>query len=408
MRTKSTFSVLFWINSSRSKTNEAKLFARISINGKRVNLSLKHSINPDSWDSKRSKLKGRSSEVREINQYLDHVRSDLYSCYREIVQNQSEVTAHAVKASYLGEEAEQKTLQNLFDYHNLHHNHNLSAATLSHYKTTQKYLLEYVKSAYSAEAFPLNKLDFNFVTGFETFLRNYRPKHYQGTMSNNGAMKHIQRFRKMVKIALNLDWVSKNPLKGFQIKMEKKERDFLTSIELQALQDYNISIERLGIVRDLFLFSCYTGLAYCDIMALKSSQITEIDDKKWLITERSKTGNAVRLPLLKVPLEIIMKYQNHIRVGRGKLLPGLSNQKLNSYLKELADKCGINKHLTFHMARHTFATTITLTNGVPIETVSKLLGHSKIATTQIYARVLDRKIGNDMNALEKKLKEKYE
>ncbi|AVR44258.1 integrase [Christiangramia fulva] len=403
MKSRSTFSVLFWINTSRTSLEQSKLYARITLNGKRVNLSLKHEIPANDWDKKRSKVKGRTPEAQEINEYIQHVRAELYSSYRELMKADAEVTAEAVKAHFLGEEEDQKSLQDLFDYHNLHHNHNLSAATMSHYRTTQNYLLEYIYKINGKEDIHLNKLDFNFVTGFETFLRTYHPKHYHGTMSNNGAMKHLQRFRKMIRIALNLGWISNNPLKGYKIKMEKKEREFLTAPELASIENYATSVERLEIVKDLFVFSCYTGLSYCDLIVLNNSHLATIDDKKWILTKRAKTDTAVRLPLLKAPVDILEKYRDHPRRGEDNLLPRLSNQKLNSYLKELADKCKINKHLTFHMARHTFATTVTLTNGVPIETVSKILGHTRLATTQIYARVLDQKISQDMELLQRKL-----
>ena len=404
MKTRSTFSVLFWVNTSRTLHNQSKLYARVTLNGKRTNLSLKHTVALNDWDPKRSRMKGRSSEAKEINQYLEHVRADLYSSYRDLIQEDQILTAETVKARYLGEDMEQKTLKELFKYHNLHHKHNLGEATMSHYKTTQKYLLEYLNENTGLRDILLKKLDYNFVTGFETFLRAYRPNHYQSAMSNNGAMKHIQRFRKMIKIALNLEWITKNPLSGFKIKMEKKERDFLNAKELQAIENFRTGMERLEIVKDLFVFSCYTGIAYCDIMALTGDQlVTGNDNKPWIITRRLKTNNSVKLPLLASALNIIKKYETHHRRPNGKLLPRLSNQKLNSYLKELADKCEIKKHLTFHMARHTFATTVTLTNGVPIETVSKILGHTRLSTTQIYARVLDKKIGEDMEILRKKL-----
>ncbi|HEY4787351.1 MAG TPA: site-specific integrase, partial [Bacteroidales bacterium] len=162
---------------------------------------------------------------------------------------------------------------------------------------------------------------------------------------------------------------------------------------------------RLQHAKDMFVFSCYTGLAYIDAFNLTSQNIgIGIDGQYWISTCRKKTDQPVRIPLLPKAMEIIEKYKTHpYAIAKGKLLPIYSNQKLNSYLKEIADLCGITKPLTFHIARHTFATTITLSNGVPIETVSKLLGHGSIRTTQVYAKVIERKVSDDMSLLREKL-----
>lgn len=214
-------------------------------------------------------------------------------------------------------------------------------------------------------------------------------------------MKHIQRLRKMVTLSYKMEWIDKDPFIRFKPSYIRNDREFLRKDELQAIEEKQFAIERLQIVKDLFVFSCYTGLSYIDVMQLSKENVQlGIDGNKWVITSRQKTDKKVRIPLLIKAEEIINKYQGHIKAkSSGTLFPVISNQKLNSYLKEIADIAGVKKNLTFHMARHTFATTITLSNGVPIETVSKLLGHTKIATTQIYARVLEHKVSTDMNVL---------
>lgn len=225
-------------------------------------------------------------------------------------------------------------------------------------------------------------------------------------MENNTVMKHIQRLRKMVTLAYKMEWIEKDPFIKFKPTYIKNEREFLSEEELQTIIEREFEIERLELVKDLFVFSCYTGLSYIDVMHLNENNITfGIDGGKWIITNRQKTNNKVKIPLLPIAEELIHKYKGHIKTKKTKtLFPNISNQKLNSYLKEIADLCKIKKNLTFHIARHTFATTITLSNGVPIETVSKLLGHSKIATTQIYAKVIERKVSEDMEILQTKLK----
>ena len=202
-------------------------------------------------------------------------------------------------------------------------------------------------------------------------------------------------------IAVAMDYLSTNPYLKFQVKTEKPKREFLTQRELKKLRKKKIEIKRLAIVRDIFLFACYTGLSYADISKLAKQHVrTGNDGKKWIIIDRTKNGSRCRVPLLPVAKKILKRYKNYpTNTSKGLLLPVNSNQKMNAYLKEIADICGIKKNLSMHVARHTFATTITLTNGVPIETVSKILGHSSLKTTQIYARILDTKISEDMSKI---------
>jgi len=227
-------------------------------------------------------------------------------------------------------------------------------------------------------------------------------------MENNTVMKHIERLRKMIKMAIRYEWMEKDPFISFQQKFHRVERGFLFEEELKRIEEKEFSIPRLQYVKDLFVFGCYTGLAYIDVIQLSPENIQiGIDKQYWLFTNRVKTDNPVRIPILPVAMDIINKYKNDLKaIVQNRLFPNISNQKLNSYLKEIADLCQISKNLTFHLARHTFATTVTLTNGVPIESVSKMLGHSKISTTQIYAKVVEKKLGEDMKKLKERLNEK--
>ncbi len=405
MRTSSTFSILFWIYGSRVIDNKSNIYVRITLNGKRVNLSLKQKIDIDSWYPKRQKVKGNSSNARRINSYLDDVKSELIQCYRDLKSERSVLTPQLIKSRYLGEDKREHTLKDIFEYHNEIMADKHSSKTQCHYRTTQKYLLTYLESKLNIQDISLHELNHAFVIGFESFLRGFVPKHYRKKIQNNAVMKHIQRLKRMTSLANDIEWIGFNPFVKFKLKLEKKERDFLTGHELSSIEELSIKIERLQIVKDLFIFSCYTGISYSDIMDLTEEHIiVGIDNNKWIMSNRNKTGTPFKIPLLNKAEDIIHKYRFNIRTRySGKLLPTLSNQKLNSYLKEIADLSGIKKNLTFHMARHTFATTVTLTNGVPIETVSKLLGHTKLSTTQIYARVIDKKIGMDMELLKLKL-----
>lgn len=247
----------------------------------------------------------------------------------------------------------------------------------------------------------LNRLNYRFIAEFESYLRAYEPKDHHKALSNNGVMKHLERLRKMVNLAVKLEWIAKNPFESYRLSFKRVERPYLTANELAAIEIHHFSIERLQYVKDLFVFSCYTGFAYIDVCQLTPRNLVKgIDGTEWIYTKREKTETPVHVPLLQQALSIIERYKNNPRsMHEGTLFPIISNQKLNSYLKEVADVCGITKNLTFHIARHTFATTVTLTNGVPIETVSKLLGHTTIKTTQIYARVIEQKVSDDMKQL---------
>ena len=405
MKNRSTFSLIFWVCSSRIKNNQVPVYARITVNGKRANISIQRRVNSTDWDAARGIMRGTRQESKLLNKYLDQVRSKIYTAYEDLLSENKMVTAQAIKNRYLGADKFYRSLQELFEYHNEISRHSISAHTLRHYKVTQGYLQKFLRAKFNLEDFRLIYLNFSFIKDFEFFIKSYQPTDHQRKMGHNTAMKHLQRLRKMVTMAYHHEWIPKDPFVRFKSSYVKKRREFLTREELQSIEDFQSSINRLNIVKDIFLFSCYTGLSYIDITKLTMDNIgMDFDGNQWIETERQKTKTALKIPLLNQARDILKRYQGHPKTVHSKtLLPRYSNQKLNSYLKEIADFCGIKKHLTFHIARHTFATTITLTNGVPIETVSKLLGHTKLATTQIYARVVDKKVKDDMAMLNAKL-----
>ena len=405
MRTSSTFSILFWVYGKRAVNNKANIYIRVTLNGKRVNISLKKKINISTWDEKLQRASGTDKESRILNLYLNEVQSKVYRIYEDFKRDEVPFTSQMVKAKFLGEDKTRFSFQNLVDYYNEKMQHKLHRNTMGQYKTSQRYMMEYILKEYKLTDIPLFNLEYGFIVGFEDFLRSYVPKSGQSKIGNNTAMKHIKRLRRMVTLAYRMKWIERDPFVNFKMKIEKKERGFLTDFELLSIEDLSSSIERLMVVKDLFVFSCYTGISYVDIVQLNEDNIVMgIDGSPWIMAERVKTGAPFKIPLLPKAAILIDKYKDHYRTNdTSNLLPKLSNQKLNSYLKEIADLCGIKKNLTFHMARHTFATTVTLSNGVPIETVSKLLGHTKLSTTQIYARVVERKVSDDMALLKSKI-----
>jgi site-specific recombinase XerD len=362
-------------------------------------------IKPCDWNSSKGMAKGSREEIKSLNHYLDEVRARIMECYQEMQVQKRLITADAIKSMFLGTDQKDFTLCKLVDYHNQTMRDTLAWGTMKNYFTTQKYIHRFLKERFGTTDMFLSELSYKFITDFEFYLRNYKPKDHQKPLGNNGVMKHLERFRKMVTMAVKMEWVSRDPFDKYQLKFHRVDRDFLNDEELEAVENKDFKIVRLQWVRDLFVFSCYTGLAYIDAMNLTPSNITiGIDGEYWLSTCRQKTDQPVRVPILPKAWEIIEKYKTHPRaVQRGAIFPMISNQKLNSYLKEIADLCGIEKNLTFHLARHTFATTVTLCNGVPLETISKMLGHSKITTTQVYAKVVEKKVSEDMQNLREKL-----
>ncbi|WP_350292487.1 site-specific integrase [uncultured Croceitalea sp.] len=406
MRTSSTFSILFWIYAKRIKNNQAPLYARITVDRKKLNISLKRRVDTRYWNPKTQRIRGTSEKARTINQYLDEVHSKLFQCYQELRADDKRITPQKIKTKYVGDEKiERYTLKNIIEYHNANMFSKLHYNTSRLYLTSQRYILLFIKKKHRVEDMELADLDYKFILDFETFLRKHKPRNYQKKIGNNAVMKHIQRLRRMVTLAYQLEWIDRDPFHKFKQKLLPTQRGFLTSEELDGIEKMNIKSMRLRTVRDLFVFSCYTGISYIDLTLLTNqSLVLGMDKTTWIVTQRQKTRNSVKIPLLAKALTIIEQYKYDKRsMINGTLFPMISNQKMNLYLKEIAVLAKIEKNLTFHMARHTFATTVTLTNGVPIETISKMLGHSKLTTTQIYAKVLEKKVCDDMQILREKL-----
>lgn len=274
-----------------------------------------------------------------------------------------------------------------------------SPSTVKRYTTSLTHTRNFIAWKYKVADVDINKLNYEFISSYAFYLKSIR------NCNHNSTMKYLTNFKKIVLICLKSGWLNKDPFIGFKFSKHEVERPFLTDLELKEIAAKEFPARRLNYVKDIFLFSCYTGLAYVDVKKLKRSEISVgIDGDKWIFTRRQKTDTPSRIPILPVAEQLMNKYKDHQEcVIHDNLLPVLSNQKMNAYLKEIADTCGITKNLTFHIARHTFATTVTLNNGVPIETVSKMLGHKNLRTTQHYAKILDLKVSEDMKALKDKL-----
>lgn len=401
---KSTFKILFYLRKNQvNKDGTVSIMVRLTVNAEVAQFSSKLNIDPNAWDTKAGKAAGNSVKARQLNDLLDDMRTSIKNHYHDIEQQEAYVTAEKVKNAFLGNTTKQRTLLELFHKH-LEDARKLlgiskTKATVEKYDRCYRRMEEFLKSQYKVNDIALKEINHMFITDFENYLRGV------SKCNENTTAKFIQTFKMIVLIAKNNGWLFADPFANYKIRLKKVDRGYLNDQEIQKIMKKKFTAKRLEQVRDIFIFSCYSGLAYIDVKNLTAANIiTSFDGGQWISTKRQKTDTAVNVPLLKIPLSIIEKYKAEGLPG-GTLLPVLSNQKMNSYLKEIGDLCGIEKNLTFHLARHTFATTTTLSKGVPIETVSKMLGHTNIQTTQIYARITNEKISRDMQALSGKLGE---
>lgn len=396
-----TFNVMFYIRRTRTnRKGDAPVLMRITVDGVRVDTTIKKTIDPDLWDSVRGKAIEKTTEARELNLYMDAIRFRITRIQREMELDGTEyVTAQMVLNRYLGKDAvERYSLIRLFEEHNEKCRKlsgiDMAPATVQRYETCLKHTQEFMRHTYKRDDIYLDELDRQFVEDYEFFLKTEKK------CCHNTATKYLKNFKKITRIAIQKEWLKKDPFADIRFSLNPVERDFLEGHELQKLVNKPIDIERLEQVRDVFAFCCYTGLAFSDVKQLTSEHIaTDINGNKWIRKPRQKTKNMCNIPLMEIPLRIMKKYEDHpYCIAKGVLLPVLCNQKMNAYLKELADICGIKKQLTTHTARHTFAT-FTLANGVSIENVAKMLGHSNTNMTRHYAKVLDSTILKEMKAI---------
>ncbi|MDC1321734.1 site-specific integrase [bacterium] len=399
-----TFSVLFYPRGNDvDKNGNAPIYLRITVNGKRNEFSIKRKVLLTKWNSEAGKVRGTTADVRELNRYMDAIKVKVHKIQETLSENKELITSEIIKNIYLGKNIKHKMLLEIFQAHNDKIarlvGKEFAPGTIERYKTAKKHVSDYIKLEYRIADIPVKDVDHKFISGLEYYLKTERK------CAHNTAIKYVTNFKKIIRIAFANDWITKDPFINWKAKLKIVDREFLTQEEIQKMVEKELYIERLDQVKDIFLFSCFTGLAYADVKKLSRNDIViGIDGDKWIKIKRSKTDTRSSIPLLPTALDILNKYNDHPDVSnKGRLLPVLSNQKMNAYLKEIAVLSKINKNLTFHLARHTFATSITLSNGVPIESVSKMLGHKSLRTTQHYAKILDRKVSDDMKVLRNKL-----
>lgn len=401
---KTNFSTRFFLKKPKNYLQgPVPVYIRLTVNCRREEFTSGRNCEPDQWNQSTGRMKGNKEEVKTFNRLLDSLQHQLYDIHLKLNESQEPITAKSMRDMLTGKGNVKRTIVSVFSDHNVKLEALVgtewSTGTAERYRTSLKHTIDFMQWKYGVNDIELRKIDHEFIMDYDFYLRSVRK------CSNNTTIKYLKNFNKIIRIALANGWIDKSPFANYQAKIKKVERVFLNSLELKQMHKKIFVSTRLSQVRDIFLFCCFTGLAYVDVQGLGEKDIIDgIDGKKWISIKRQKTNVPSHIPLLPQALAILKRYERSIETEiTGKLLPVLTNQKMNSYLKEIADFCGIKKDLTFHIARHTFATTVTLLNGVPIESVSKMLGHTNIQTTQHYAKVLDIKVSKDMAELENKI-----
>ena len=398
---KSIFRVVFYLRSNYvNKEGKTSVMLRIYLNNERLSLgSTGIAITASQWDKDKERIKGRTTDALSTNLQLDNIASGLQAIFRKIEMS-DDLSLERIKSEFLGKKDEIDTFMQLFEKHNTDISKqvgiSVSKATLQKYNVCKRHFSDFLDKQYKRNDLKLTELTYLIIREFDLYLRTVVGQ------NSNTATKTMKTFKTITLLGQKMGVLLHDPFMNHRFHLEPVNRGFLTDEEILLIANKEIGIPRLELVRDIFIFSCFTGLAYIDVSNLTSDHIVTLGDKQWIMTQRQKTSVETNILLLDIPKAIIDKYNPAYPKRENKLFPILSNQKMNAYLKEIADLCGIKKNLTFHLARHTFAT-MSLSKGVPMESVSKMLGHTNIKTTQIYARITNKKIEHDMEKLAGKL-----
>ena len=399
---KSTFSTIFYLKRQAArKDGTVPVMGRITVDGTQTQFSCKITIDPKIWDIKSGRAIGRSAAAIEANRMLDNMRVSINKHYREIMDRDNYVTAEKVKNAFLGLEHRCRTLLQVFKQHNEDYEKMYEAgmkakATLLKYQCVYRHLEEFIYQRYHVRDIALKELTPAFISDFDIFLRTEK------NCCTNTVWLYLCPLRTMVSIAISNEWLSRDPFRDYEVKKEQTTRYFLTKDEIRLLMDGKLKNAKQELYRDLFVFCIFTGLSFSDMRNLSEENIrTYFDEHLWISINRQKTGVQSNIRLLDIPKKILEKYRGLREDGKIFSVPHYMTCLYG--IRAVAKRCGITKHLTWHMSRHTMATEICLTNGVPIEAVSSILGHKNITTTQIYAKITKEKLNQDMENLSTRL-----
>jgi len=399
-----TFNLMCYLKKSKAlKNGEIPVYMRVTVNKQAFTFSMQGSVLPSLWSQEKEKSRGKDRKALELNHYIESVKSRLYKIHRELEIDGKIISAQIIKDIFLGnvKPDEGKTLVEVHTEHNERCrkllNTEYSPSTIYKFDASLKFLQDFMRKELNREDIPLNKLSENFIRQYEVYLKTERG------CNHNSSIKHLKIFKKVVRIALANDWMQKDPFASIKFHLDEVHVDFLTMEELNLLIDKEIPNKRLSQVRDVFVFCAFSGLAFVDVKGLRKEHIIkDANGRMWIRKPREKTNNMCNIPLLQIPQMLLERYEDDEECKlRGQLLPVPTNQKMNAYLKEIANLCGIDKRLTTHCARHTAATSVFLANKVSMENVAKMLGHSSTRMTQHYARILDQSIAEDMDNVDR-------
>lgn len=398
---RNSFNVLFFLKKTKLlKNGEASVCMRITVDGTRVENNIRKSIDPSLWSQAKESARGKSRKSCDLNAYIENARIKLHQIFCELEEQNQPITARLLQEIFFGQDKEPEAVRTLIGTMKEHNDQcralvgkDYALITVRRYESCKRYLAELIRQKYGKDDLPLAEVNGELVRAFEFYLKTEKE------CQQNTVIRYMKCLKKITNLALANEWIAKDPFIGIKFHEKEVIREFLTMDELLTIYHKEFSLERITVVRDVFIFAAFTGLAFIDVQQLSPQHIVKDNNGNlWIRKPRQKTKNMCNIPLLDIPLEILRKYADYPAYKKkGVLLPVPCNQKMNSYLKEIADLCQIKKNLTTHTARHSYATSVCLANGVSIENVAKMLGHSNIKMTQHYARVLDSSILKDMN-----------
>lgn len=397
---RSTFSILFFIKRKKLlKNGDAPIYMRVTIDGRFLEVSLKRGVNPKVWNEKKQRSTGKDRLSLELNDYLDATLSKILKIHERFIDEKRLINPKTILDAYNGRTERPKMLREVFQQENEKYRQRLAIGdvvenTVLRNERAERYVGEFMEKQYKVDDMPFSSIDNAFVKDYHLFLR------VDKGLEQNTANKYCKILKKIVVLALDNKWMEINPFQGIRFQAKPTNREFLTESELSTIMNKTFTLDRLNVIRDIFVFCALTGLSFSDVEGLKTEHIS-IDEEGnyWIHKARQKTKNMCSIPYLEYAREIAERYKDHPRCkAKGVMLPVISNQRMNSYLGEIAGICGINKPLTMHIARHSFAC-LALANGVSMEVIARMLGHSDIRITKIYAKVVDKSIAEQIGSL---------
>ena len=399
---RSTFKVLFYVNGSKEKNGIVPIMGRVTINGSVAQFSCKQTIPKTLWDAKGNRAKGKSIEARDINHALDNIKAQIIKHYQRISDKEAYVTAEMVRNAYQGIGSEYETLLGAFDKDNATFQKRVGTdrvkGTYIARVRARNHVAAFIKANYKRSDLSMLELTPDFIKEFAVFLSTDRG------LQNGSIWTNCMWLKGVVMRAHFNGLIPRNPFAQFHISPNIKEREYLTEEELKTLMTHEFADAKLSYIRDIFVFASFTALSFVDVKELTTDDIVEVNGEKWILSKRHKTKVPFQVKLLDIPMQIIKRYEK-FQTNKS-VFPNLNYWSICKPLKKMIKECGITKDISFHCARHGFAT-LALSKGMPIESVSRVLGHTNIVTTQLYAKITTQKIDHDLTMFGDKLNQSF-